>query len=297
MRCPKCGTEYQDGTNFCRYCGSKLYEEKTEPSGGSDAKVDRSSGWLVAVIVAVSIAIVGIAGFLLYKNVFEPMMSGSGSDQAVSTEATEKETKTKNVTEAEPTEPSTAAPTEPPTDPMVKVPNCVGMKSIDAYNTITSLGLKNKVEFDYSDSIPEDRVISQSPAEDTEVKQGATIELKVSRGVKPTSAPATAAPTIPAVSNNSDTTDRYGLRVSYRYITRSDISWMTLEEVQLAINEVYAKLGFKFGSGIYKTYFESMDWYHPDTTSMYDIEDRMNDYEVQNMKVMGEYRDYLKKNR
>ena len=171
----------------------------------------------------------------------------------------------------------------------LKVPNVVGMRSGDAYSKLSGLGLQYSTDFDYSDSVPEDYVISQTPSQDQPAKAGDTVSLTISRGTKPKEEKKTT----PAPAYK-DTQDFYGLQASSRYLTTSDISWMSLTQIQFAINELYAKHGFRFTKGDDKYYFESMDWYNPDTSDMNVIAGRMNEYEKANLKVMGAYRNALK---
>lgn len=94
-------------------------------------------------------------------------------------------------------------------------------------------------------------------------------------------------------TGSSQKSDNKELNASSRYISRSDLSGMTLDEVQLAINEIYAKHGYYFSEEPYKSIFESYDWYSPDTTNMDVVGNRLNEYENQNLKVLGSYRNSL----
>lgn len=199
---------------------------------------------------------------------------------------------------------TTEKATEPTTEAVILVPNVVGMKSTDAYIAISAAGLKHKTEFEYSDSVPEDYVISQSPKEDTKSEEGDTVTFTVSRGEKKkeesskqeeSSDNSSSSSSSTIYIYSSDTSDRYNLRTSSRYISRSDISWMNIDEIQFAINEIYAKNGFNFTKEPYKSYFGAMSWYHPDTKTMDTVVARMNVYEKENIKVMGAYRDSINK--
>ena len=330
MQCPKCGSECNDGAKFCRKCGSPLLAAGNVPSAGSRSAAsntpapgnyvpgrppmppqaftapkpkEKSRIWLIVVIIVIAVALIGVGAYFLIDWLTGDNGSNPGGSTSVTTAtvpAIAKES-TPPIT-GETTQP-TEAQTQAPTEAAVKVPNVVGMKSANAYDRISNAGLKYKAEFDYSDSTPEDYIISQSPSEDSEAKPGDTVTLKISRGSKPqtsSSSPSSKPNSSPSSSSPSssipddETTDRYGLRASYRYLTQSDISWMSLEEVQFAINEIYAKNGFRFTKGESKAYFESMSWYNPDTTDMKVVVSRMNDYEYANIKLMGNYRDSLK---
>lgn len=296
MRCPSCGTENKSGMKFCKKCGCTLQEKNYDvvSTNRKQPKEKTPKGLLIAIIV-VALVIFGIIAFLLISNTMSTNDNKSRKETAPSIETTIKEdpsileTTVPNTTQTE---------TQNSNDVGLKIPNVEGMKSIEAYKIISDLGLKYKAVFEFNDRVPEDYVISQSPSEGKDASLGDTVKLVVSRGEKPKENNNNAVPSGTSNSSNNsnssgDTTDRYGLNVSSHYISRSDISWMSLDEIQMAINEVYAKLGFRFTKAPYKSYFESMDWYHPDTQDMYVIEGRMNKYEIENMKVMGEYRDSI----
>ena len=188
-----------------------------------------------------------------------------------------------------------ASPTDPnPSDDYITVPSVIGLDSKTAFNALTDRGLIYTPEFEYSDTVPEGYVIKQTPTAGTNAVRGDTVKLIVSNGAKPIVTDPPAPPTeAPRSSYSSDTKDRYNLRASERYISRSDISWMSLKQIQFAINEIYAKHGFEFTKEPYKSEFGAMDWYNPDTNDMNTVSKRMNKYEDANLKVMGAYRNAL----
>lgn len=298
MKCPNCGTNNKEGMKFCKICGCELPEDHFDSKGIDERKPRRRSPkWLVIAIVVVAAAIVGVVAFLLVSQ----FMNKADTDSEEDNENTSviETTIIASYSHLETTvPPTTKETTQATTEAILKIPNVEGMKSNDAYKKISDLGLKYKAEFEYSSNVPEDYVISQSPSEDKKANVGDTVSLIISRGEKPATSSdysnsSRTNESSSNISSSGDTTDQYGLNVSSRYISRSDISWMSLDEIQMAINEVYAKLGFRFTKPPYSTYFGSMDWYHPDTQDMNVIEKRMNKYEYENMKVMGTYRDSL----
>lgn len=293
MKCPNCGAKNKAGMKYCKICGSILPENNNGfEDGDSQSSKKKTPKLLIVAIIVVSLVIIGIVAFLLINQLSN--QTETGNTETKKTESVVATTKSNSATEETTVEETTQATTQAE----IKAPNVTGVKSNDAYDKIINLGLKYKAEFDYSDNVPEDYVISQSPAEDSKLTAGETVTLKISRGSKPdtssnNSSVSKANESSSNVTSGGDTKDKYGLNVSSRYISRSDISWMNRDEIQLAINEVYAKLGFRFTKGEEKKYFESMYWYNPDTTDMFVIEKRMNEYEYKNMKIMGAYRDSL----
>ena len=49
-----------------------------------------------------------------------------------------------------------------------------------------------------------------------------------------------------------------------RRLTESEIADMTLEELRLARNEIYARHGYIFNSEDLNSYFQQKSWYHED---------------------------------
>ena len=240
--------------------------------------------WIVLFSV-LGVLIIGAVALLIVL-----LMNSGGSSDRVETTAP-------IASEAVETEPET----EPETEAIILVPNIVGMKSSDAYNRLTEEGLKYKTEFEYSSSVPKDYVISQSPSEDTKAVAGDTVTFVISKGEKedeevsqaPQSSDPGGAQNSAAPAGNGDPTDSFNLRASSRYLSSSDVSWMSKDQIQLAINELYAKHGFKFTKDPYKSYFNGMSWYNPDTNDMNTVAARMNKYEKENLKVMANHRNSL----
>ena len=240
----------------------------------------KSNGGLIALVVILSVLLVAGIGALLFF-----FLGGAGGCDKIEPEPT-----TAVVT----TYPS---PTDPnPDDDYITVPSVIGLESKTAFNALTDMGLKYTPEFEYSDTVPEGYVIKQTPDAGTNAVKGDTVKLIVSNGPKPV---VTDPPTPTAERSNSasysDTQDRYNLRASERYISRSDISELGLDEIQYAINEIYAKHGLRFTKEPYAGEFGALDWYDPDTDDTNVVAKRMNKYEDANLKVMGKYRDELVK--
>lgn len=76
-----------------------------------------------------------------------------------------------------------------------------------------------------------------------------------------------------------------------RYISAAEIAHWTEGQIRYAINFVYAKNGYAFKDGPIRAVFDSMDWYSPlEGWSIEQIDTRMNEYEVSNIKVLAEVR-------
>ena len=74
-----------------------------------------------------------------------------------------------------------------------------------------------------------------------------------------------------------------------RYYTKSELSGLTLNELRIARNELYARHGRIFNDGGLQAYFESRSWYHGTILSN-DFKDELffNDYEKKNRDLIVE---------
>ena len=76
-----------------------------------------------------------------------------------------------------------------------------------------------------------------------------------------------------------------------RTLTDADVRRMTQDQIQTAINEIYARHGYKFkDQGIYN-YFSQFDWYKPVTTDQADAKRQFNSTENYNVELLQKYRD------
>ena len=66
----------------------------------------------------------------------------------------------------------------------IEIPNVVGMDGETAYNTLLQAGFDPDDEPEYSDTVPEGQVISQSPAAKNSAKKGDRVVYKVSMGAQ-----------------------------------------------------------------------------------------------------------------
>lgn len=73
------------------------------------------------------------------------------------------------------------------------------------------------------------------------------------------------------------------------YISSSDLTRLSKEEVQLARNEIYARRGRKFDTDWIRDYFESKSWYNPEYDANNFSESVFNKYEKENIKTIVEY--------
>ena len=91
------------------------------------------------------------------------------------------------------------------------------------------------------------------------------------------------------VWTDSDPSDEYIFpQSSTEYLSYEDFAGMTAEQIQMAINEVYARHGRKFVMTEVQEYFDSLSWYEGTVeANSFDIS-VMNQYEGANINLMVE---------
>lgn len=89
----------------------------------------------------------------------------------------------------------------------------------------------------------------------------------------------------------SENKDNYLLPDSIcRYLEEKEISGYSHDEIQLMINEIYARHGREFRSQENREYFETMDWYEPVSGKTdEEIVREFNEYEKANVELLSEY--------
>lgn len=72
-----------------------------------------------------------------------------------------------------------------------------------------------------------------------------------------------------------------------RYLTESDISGLSLQQLNYAKNEIYARRGRKFDSIELQEYFGSKSWYRGTIEPSQFTNDMLNDYEIKNADLLS----------
>lgn len=72
-----------------------------------------------------------------------------------------------------------------------------------------------------------------------------------------------------------------------RYLTESDISGLSLQQLNYAKNEIYARRGRKFDSVELQEYFGSKSWYRGMIEPSQFTNDMLNDYEIENADLLS----------
>ena len=70
-------------------------------------------------------------------------------------------------------------------------------------------------------------------------------------------------------------------------LTESELKGVSKNNLQMAINEIYARNGYKFKSDDIRKYFEQFSWYKPDETDMNKVSGRLNSTEKANVDLLS----------
>lgn len=256
-----------------------------------DDNTDSSKGKKNAVIITVCVIVTLAAlGFITYC-----IISGFGKNNGneATTSPTEIETTVQSTTEKSTTvPPTTVAPTTVAVDktvtPVVGYGYSYAKKLLEQEGFTVEIG-----EYRYSEEWPEGYVIAQSPSGDTTAKSGTVVTLDISEGliepettVAPTEAPVQATKAQQNQSNGTDNSYIFA-NSSSSYLSKSDVSALSDNNLNLALNEIYARRGRIFKDSTLSSYFGSKSWYTPKYTSEEFLKNvTFNDYEQKNLQLM-----------
>lgn len=153
-------------------------------------------------------------------------------------------------------------------------------------------------EYNYSEEYPEGYVIAQSPEGSATAKKGTVVTLDISSGlIEPETEEVTEAPTQPIadepVQSSVEKTNNSFIfpNSSTAYISKSDVEKLSANELNIAINEIYARNGRIFKNASLAEYFNSQSWYTPEyTPEEFDANVKFNEYEQANLNLLISYR-------
>lgn len=76
---------------------------------------------------------------------------------------------------------------------------------------------------------------------------------------------------------------------SSRQLTDSDLAALSPDQIQTAVNEIYARHGYAFQTPEVRAYFEGFDWYSPDNPDMSAVASQFSDVEQANIALLSSY--------
>lgn len=250
---------------------------------------------LCAVVIA---AALGFIGFCVYNG-----LSNSSTDNKATTAETA--TSAEVTTQA----PSTAMPTttEQVTTsssynnvvPVVGYGYSYGKKLLEQAGFTVEIS-----DYEYSYDYPEGYIISQTPEGDTSASTGTVVKLVISSGQiqRETEAPATQAQqssnsqssasgnSNSQSSSNTNTNNNGGFifpNSDSSYLSNAQVSALSDDDLQLAINEIYARRGRIFKDASLNAYFNSQSWYEGKyTPEEFEKNVKFNTYEQKNLQLL-----------
>lgn len=280
------------------------YENEDDNKENVKKKKNKFIIVLCAVVVA---AALGFIGFCVYNG-----LSNSSTDN----KATTAETATS--AEATTQTPSTAVPTTVPATteqvttsssynnvvPVVGYGYSYGKKLLEQAGFTVEIS-----DYEYSYDYPEGYIISQTPEGDTSASTGTVVKLVISSGQiqRETEAPATQAQqssnsqnsssgnsnsqsSNAQSSSNTNTNNNGGFifpNSDSSYLSNAQVSALSDNDLQLAINEIYARRGRIFKDAGLNAYFNSQSWYEGKyTAEEFEKNVKFNTYEQKNLQLL-----------
>lgn len=259
---------------------------------------------LCAVVIA---AALGFIGFCVYNG-----LSNSSTDNKTTTAetATSAEVTTQAASTAMPT--TVPATTKQVTTsssynnvvPVVGYGYSYGKKLLEQAGFTVEIS-----DYEYSYDYPEGYIISQTPEGDTSASTGTVVKLVISSGQiqRETEAPATQAQqssnsqnsssgnsnsqsSNAQSSSNTNTNNNGGFifpNSDSSYLSNAQVSALNDNDLQLAINEIYARRGRIFKDAGLNAYFNSQSWYEGKyTAEEFEKNVKFNTYEQKNLQLL-----------
>lgn len=299
MFCTRCGKEFEDDNLFCPFCGAKVevvddeiedlssdetieedFLEREEPP----KKESGSSKKTVLIIAIIAVVLIGAAvgGYFFYQFhqsvkinlcelMTEPTFEGDNGSAAIENSVVVDEDKAEEVINQIKNE-----------DKQVQVRNFL---TTVAYTASPSDNLKNgdkvKIIATYNEDLVDVLKLDLTGRETTVTVKG----LKKGK---------TASDIAPDRSKQHDWT-AYGYDFIFpyssdEYIDEDILTDYSADDIQWAINEIYARHGYTFDLEPYQSYFAGCEWYTPMYTRDQFKSSWLNTYEEHNIKLLSKYR-------
>lgn len=243
---------------------------------------------IITICVIVTLAALGFIAYCIIGG-----LGKNNENNSATTAPTEIETTVQSTTaQATTVAPTTIEPTTVAVDktvtPVVGYGYSYAKKLLEQEGFTVEIG-----EYEYSEDWPEGYVIAQSPSGDTTAKSGTVVTLDISLGliepettVAPTEAPVQATKAQQSQSGGTDNSYIFANSAS-AYLSKSDVSALSDNNLNLALNEIYARRGRIFKDSELSSYFGSKSWYTPKyTADEFSKEVTFNNYEQANLQLM-----------
>lgn len=260
-------------------------------------KKSSNAPMIVAITIAV-VVVLALMAFFAYIFLFrqdEKTKSTTPTVPATTVAATEEETI-----------PSTQAMTETPAAAMIEVPDLTGLSETDTYKALNKIGVQYTVSREFSDTVPAGHVISQNPKAGTEISKSDTVTVYLSKGkdepvtettTKPNSKQSSQSSKSSSSLQSSPNASAGGYICPYsniRKLSKSELAPLNRQELNLALNEIYARRGRIFKDTELSTYFNAQSWYNGTIPAdQFDSVVTFNEYESYNINLISNYQSEL----
>ncbi len=251
----------------------------------SEEKTKKRRGGLIALIVAIVIilALLGAGGYFAFTNHWFGLGAGSQDESTADTAVATTQAQTTQPTTVAPTtvQPTTAEPTEKYVTAVVGYGYSYAKELLEADGFVVEIG-----EYRYSEYFDEGYVIAQSPLDSQMAEVGSVVTLDISSGlIEPETEAPTSSQSQSSESESSYSGSTYSGNTSY--MSQSEVSEMSREELNIALNEIYARRGRIFDDPSLAAYFNSQSWYTPKyTASEFSKNVVFNEYEQANLQLL-----------
>lgn len=274
----------------------------TDEEGNKENVKKKKNKFIIILCAVVIAAALGFIGFCVYNG-----LSNSSTDNKATTAetATSAEVTTQAPSTAMPT--TVSATTEQVTTsssynnvvPVVGYGYSYGKKLLEQAGFTVEIS-----DYEYSYDYPEGYIISQTLEGDTSASTGTVVKLVISSGQiqRETEAPATQAHqssnsqnsssgnSNSQSSSNTNTHNNGGFifpNSDSSYLSNAQVSALSDNDLQLAINEIYARRGRIFKDASLNAYFNSQSWYEGKyTAEEFEKNVKFNTYEQKNLQLL-----------
>ncbi len=265
------------------------YKSDSYSDDNENTKKSKKGVIISVIAIIIIIAALGICGYL--------SITKGQPDKQETVETTELTT-TEVVTTVQPTtaEQTTVEPTTEAQNVDKFILPVVGYGYQYAKEMLENEGFVVQIgEYRYSTRYEAGYVIAQYPDESTIAQQGSIITLDISSGLISDNSYDSQSNQNSQSNQSSDSSksddsdyssdDNYTYNTSY--ISQSEVENMSRDELNLAINEIYARRGRIFEDPTLSAYFNSKDWYTPKyTAAEFSKNVTFNEYEQANLRLL-----------
>ncbi len=266
-----------------------VFDDKNKPN--EDKPKKSKKGLVAAIIIGIIVLLALLGTFLFFAlqkglfggvNPFDKTETTSAVEETTQSASNAQTTTVQPTTKQPATAPSTQAPTERERQQLIRV---VGEPYETAKAMLEAEGFNVEIgEYYYDDFYYEGNVISQYPEEYSNIDPGSTITLNISLGPEKTESSQSSE----EESDSEDDSPSYSSgSLNTSYLSRDEVENMSRSELNMALNEIYARRGRIFTSPELDSYFRSQDWYTPKYTAE-EFSDNVvfNSYEEHNLNLL-----------